>query len=328
MTSNIQPDDQAFGPFTVAEVEGCFNAFDLDGNGFVGAPELVKVYQHLGETATDEEIDEMIKMCDMDGDGQITFDEFAELIFRHSGKPKMVEKPQSRLLSPEEQQKILSTKMTKKTLRPIQSSITGYGSDNNNEASAQKKLTVQERADRSFVLKSMMKQINFDNKNIDDVHAAFLRLCPNNGIAGLSTYPVFCTAIGEQEDSPICRSLFNLFQPVTVDDEECIDFREFLVSAISAITTNKILKTKYVFDIFDVDRSGTIDKEELCMILKATNMAIDVQQVQSQASTIMKQTDANSDGQLTLIEFSDVVNKFPNLVFPALDKSKKKLKKT
>ena len=42
MTTNIKPDEEPFGPFTVAEVENCFKAFDLDSNGFVGAGELRK----------------------------------------------------------------------------------------------------------------------------------------------------------------------------------------------------------------------------------------------------------------------------------------------
>ena len=37
-------EEEAFGPFTVAEVEECFKAFDLDENGFVGAAELRKLY--------------------------------------------------------------------------------------------------------------------------------------------------------------------------------------------------------------------------------------------------------------------------------------------
>ena len=37
-----QAPEEQFGPFTVAEVEQCFQAFDLDENGFVGASELRK----------------------------------------------------------------------------------------------------------------------------------------------------------------------------------------------------------------------------------------------------------------------------------------------
>ena len=46
MTTNIKPEEGQFGPFTVAEVENCFTAFDLDNNGFVGAGELRKLRCH------------------------------------------------------------------------------------------------------------------------------------------------------------------------------------------------------------------------------------------------------------------------------------------
>jgi Ca2+-binding EF-hand superfamily protein len=41
----------------------------VSGNGFVGASEIRFVLDALGENVTDEEIDEMIRMIDADGDG-------------------------------------------------------------------------------------------------------------------------------------------------------------------------------------------------------------------------------------------------------------------
>jgi len=48
----------------------------VSGNGFVAAAEIRFVLDALGENATDEEIDEMIRMVDLDGDGQVNFKEF------------------------------------------------------------------------------------------------------------------------------------------------------------------------------------------------------------------------------------------------------------
>lgn len=45
--------------------------FDKDGNGFISAAELRHVMTNLGEKLTDEEVDEMIREADIDGDGQI-----------------------------------------------------------------------------------------------------------------------------------------------------------------------------------------------------------------------------------------------------------------
>lgn len=43
--------------------------FDKDGNGFVSAAELKHVMTNLGEKLSDEEVDEMIREADVDGDG-------------------------------------------------------------------------------------------------------------------------------------------------------------------------------------------------------------------------------------------------------------------
>ena len=49
--------------------------FDRDGNGFISAAELRHVMTNLGEKLTDEEVDEMIREADVDGDGQINYEE-------------------------------------------------------------------------------------------------------------------------------------------------------------------------------------------------------------------------------------------------------------
>ena len=71
----VEPPRDPSGKFTDEEIWEAFQAFDLDKNNFVGAAEIRHVLINIGETVTDEEVDEMIRMVDTDGDGQVGFEE-------------------------------------------------------------------------------------------------------------------------------------------------------------------------------------------------------------------------------------------------------------
>lgn len=53
------------------EIREAFKVFDRDNNGFISAAELRHVMTSIGEKLTDDEVDEMIREADQDGDGRI-----------------------------------------------------------------------------------------------------------------------------------------------------------------------------------------------------------------------------------------------------------------
>lgn len=56
------------------ELREAFRVFDKDGNGFISAAELRHVMTNLGEKLTDDEVDEMIREADLDGDGMVNYE--------------------------------------------------------------------------------------------------------------------------------------------------------------------------------------------------------------------------------------------------------------
>ena len=64
------------------EMMEAFKVFDSDGNGMITADELRQIMANLGEKLTEEEVEEMVKEADIDGDGQINYEEFVRMMFK------------------------------------------------------------------------------------------------------------------------------------------------------------------------------------------------------------------------------------------------------
>lgn len=56
---------------TEEELLNAFKVFDKDGSGTISSDELRNVLKSLGENLTDDEVEEMVKLADRNGDGHI-----------------------------------------------------------------------------------------------------------------------------------------------------------------------------------------------------------------------------------------------------------------
>uniref|UniRef100_A0A8B9FB43 EF-hand domain-containing protein n=1 Tax=Amazona collaria TaxID=241587 RepID=A0A8B9FB43_9PSIT len=67
-------------PAPSAEIREAFKVFDRDGNGFISKQELGTAMRSLGYMPNEVELEVIIQRLDMDGDGQVDFEEFVTLL--------------------------------------------------------------------------------------------------------------------------------------------------------------------------------------------------------------------------------------------------------
>merc|ERR550534_2333441 len=66
------------------EIREAFRVFDKDGHGFIPVPDLQHVLQTLGEKLSADETQELISEADLDGDGNVNYEEFITMLFKKS----------------------------------------------------------------------------------------------------------------------------------------------------------------------------------------------------------------------------------------------------
>jgi Ca2+-binding EF-hand superfamily protein len=77
----ISPDLRIrFKPGEVDELQRQFNAYDMDGSGEIDKNELGQLFKRMGERIKPEELDDLLAKVDDDGSGEVSFQEFIQMI--------------------------------------------------------------------------------------------------------------------------------------------------------------------------------------------------------------------------------------------------------
>lgn len=349
LTRNTDPNFRSLPGLTEGDVTQAFCNIDGDLNGFLSAEEIRTVLEKLGiENESDEVIDEMIRMADPDGMGQVSLEGFIKLL----QIPCMVGQMKTHNVTSRNKKKIKKGGGLKASdcmgqgahLSRIQSIAAKEKPEEEEEeldedeldrrrildavnfmqtASQTRLLTISENQPKLYKSRGRSRQI----KLAKDKEEGIVKLSALTKIMGLFhemdadgsgaiDYLEFCKVL-QMDPNPMVEQLFNMFDS---DGSGQIEEREFIVGLSSYVNLSMEERAKFSFLMIDKDGSGFIEKDELITILKAnfiSKSAISEEVVELKATKILASVGLPPTGRLDYTSFLQVVSHTPGLLFPA-----------
>ncbi|XP_043932020.1 guanylyl cyclase-activating protein 1 [Protopterus annectens] len=158
---------------------------------------------------------------------------------------------------------------------------------------------------------------NMDGKAVEDLstteihqwYKKFMTECPS----GQLTLHEFKQFFGLKNLSPASTAYVEqMFSVFDMNKDGYIDFMEY-VAALSLVLKGKVeQKLRWYFKLYDVDGNGCIDRGELLNIIKAIRAisgSKDATSAEDFTNMIFDKIDLNGDGELSLEEFMNGVQK-------------------
>ncbi|XP_063300470.1 guanylyl cyclase-activating protein 3-like [Pelobates fuscus] len=172
------------------------------------------------------------------------------------------------------------------------------------------------RTESTYYIKMGATNSTADDINAMEIHhwyKKFMSECPS----GQLSLHEFKGLLGLQGMNPEANIYIEkVFGTFDMNTDGYIDFLEF-IAAINLVLRGKIdQKLKWYFKLYDADGNGSIDRKELLSIITAVQAINGHQGMNPEEFTSMlfEKIDVNGDGELTLEEFINGIQKDDDLL--------------
>lgn len=150
----------------------------------------------------------------------------------------------------------------------------------------------------------LVQAANFNERDIKKLYKRFRALDTNQN-GELDPHELF--DVPEIADNPLVKRVLSIFD---TNSDGKVSFVEFLVGlAKLAAGTDEFQKTKFAFDVYDINKDGSISNGELFAVMRMmVGNNLNDQQLQQLVDRTIVQADKDGDGMISFDEFRDMVS--------------------
>ncbi|XP_060766235.1 Kv channel-interacting protein 1-like [Neoarius graeffei] len=157
-------------------------------------------------------------------------------------------------------------------------------------------------------LDQLEAQTNFSKRELQELYRGFKNECPS-GVVNEETFKQIYSQFFPQGDaSTYAHYLFNAFDS---EHNGSIKFEDFVTALSILLRGSTQEKLQWTFNLYDINRDGYINKEEMTDIVSAiydmmgkyTYPALKIDTPKQHVDAFFQKMDKNRDGVVTLDEF-------------------------
>lgn len=317
--------------FTAEEIKEAFDTLDINKNEYITSSELTLFLDILGISATEEDVDEMIRIADKQGLGKVFYDEFLELGKGKLLSPIGVAYPPSIPLLERRNQKI--TPYSKdafdqlERVKPVESKFAFMKDkprDMKDVSKPKKTHNIVASANnvpketRISHLKRFYESAMFKFPPLLEKYKANKNL--NAYILDYNSFVDFFS-IG---DKKIAKGLFSL---LLWPNTKFLDLRELLVNWVAMQNWSAVNKAYIAYHVIDLEEKGTIDFEGFMDIVVWLNIVCDRVKKERIVKKIWEKFRINLEESIDLGFYEKIIQNFSEVLFPDInsDENEKKV---
>ena len=251
--------------FSLEEIKSAFDAIDVEGRSNIGALDLRRFLSLIGQDSNDSEIDEMIRMFDKDGDGRVAYSEFEKLLREESE----IQKESENILEDQYAYERVAAMDGKDRADIFRST----------RLEERQRLEIEEEKryqpvsgnltkDMQNFIRSLSPNQLLSPKLVKDLLERF-KESDEDGNEELD-FTEFCKLLDKSHRDPLALRAFELFD---TNHSGTVELKELLVG-VSAFTEAPVEeKILFALNMFDVNKSQSLDQEQLLSVLKSNFIA-------------------------------------------------------